>query len=228
MISFGLRLSPTGKIDFDNNYEIYSSFQSLISKYDNDLAMKIHENRGVPIFNLSSLIPIRFDGKPNWRNTSMFLIVINSIHDDLASSIVKMVKQEGKLTLNDGTLSLLSVDVKHLDYRFVPTIPELKSRGPIVIKDKEGYHVVGTPDYEKYLMGAMKRKADAVTGRETIVRGVSIVRGRRKLYRVHGHSVPASILDFILDADEDVIRTALIYGVGAKTQMGFGMVALND
>ena len=227
MISFGLRLSPTGKIDFDNNYEIYSSFQSLISKYDNDLAVKIHENRGVPIFNLSSLIPVRFNGEPNWRNASVFLIIINSIHNDLASSIVRMVKQEGKLTLNDGTLSLLSVDIKHLNHEFVPAIPELKSRGPIVVKDKEGYHVVGTPDYEKYLMDAMKRKADAVTGRETVVRGVRIVRGRRKLYHVHGHSVPASILDFILDADEDVVRTALIYGVGAKTQMGFGMVALN-
>ncbi|MDA8055870.1 MAG: hypothetical protein M0Z77_09550, partial [Thermoplasmatales archaeon] len=111
--------------------------------------------------------------------------------------------------------------------KIVTTITEIKPLQHIAIMVKGKYYSVGEREFEVHLLSALKRKADAVTGRNTVARGLTVTTGHPKVYIVNGHSVPASILNFILDADEDVIRTALIHGVGSKTQMGFGMVTLD-
>ncbi|MEM3191850.1 MAG: CRISPR-associated endoribonuclease Cas6 [Candidatus Parvarchaeota archaeon] len=177
---------------------------------------------------MSSLIPLKFQGKPSWLNARLFSLYINTVHPDIEEIFLSALTPGTVLILNSCMLNVLSIESKIITMDHLPLIPQLKCRGPVVIREKGKYFRVGDENFESHLISALKRKADAVVGKDTVVRGVKIINSRRKLYKVAGHNVPASILSFIVDADEDVIRTALTYGVGAKTQMGFGMVVLSE
>ncbi|MEM0136360.1 MAG: CRISPR-associated endoribonuclease Cas6, partial [Thermoplasmatales archaeon] len=223
-----LTISSNSTVPYDHQYELYSSVQSKIGMTDPNISHNIHESRGVPLFNMSSLLPIGFEGKPIWPNARLFALYINTTRQDVADTILAALKVGTQLTLNSCMLNLVSIDRGTVAMEHPPVTPELRCRGPIVIREKGKYFRVGDDGFESRLIAALKRKSDAVTGRDTIVRGLKITSAHKKRYTVAGHGIPASILSFILDADEDVIRTALTYGVGSKTQMGFGMVAVKE
>ena len=56
----------------------------------------------------------------------------------------------------------------------MPVFPQLKSRGPIVTREKGNYYRVGNIEFEFHLVSALKRKADAVTGRNTVANGLTV------------------------------------------------------
>ncbi len=228
MISIHVTLASDVGIHFDYQYELYSSLQSTIKRFNPAISSRIHENRGVPLFNSSSLLPINFVGKPSWTNARLFALIINTVYPDVLDTMMTALKTGTTLVLNSGMLKVVSVEARENVLDRIPTLPELKCRGPIVIRENGKYFRVGDEGFESHLISALKRKADAITGKDTNVRGIKITSAHRKRYMIRQHGIPASIISFILDADEDVIRTALIYGVGSKTQMGFGMVAVKE
>ncbi|MEM0134227.1 MAG: CRISPR-associated endoribonuclease Cas6 [Thermoplasmatales archaeon] len=222
------KISSNTTVFYDHQYELYSSIQKKIGKLDPNISLDIHKTRGVPLFNMSSLIPIGFEGKPSWPNARLFSLYINSIYQNIVETIIAALKIGTTIVLNSSVLNIISLDRNLVTFEHLPATPELKCRGPIVIREKGNYFRVGDQGFESHLIASLKRKADAVTHRDTVIRGLKITSGHRKRYTVAGHGVPASIISFILDADEDVIRTALTFGVGSKTQMGFGMVAVKE
>jgi CRISPR-associated endoribonuclease Cas6 len=228
MLSIDILLHAESPVPYNYQYELYSAIQSGIRTRNPNISTLIHNSRGVSLLNMSALLPLKFEGVPRWQNARMFALVINTIDPDVADAVSAVLTPGTSLRLNSCMFNVHSTKRMKMDFKYVPSLPELKGRGPIVIREKGKYYRVGDREFELHLSSALKRKADAVTGRNTVVRGLTIDRGRAKVYQVGGHNVPASILSFILDADEDVIRTALIYGVGSKTQMGFGMVTVGE
>ena len=228
MLSIDITLKTETSVPYNYQYELYSAIQSRIRTVSPETALRVHISKGVPLFNSSALLTLGFDGPAKWENARRFAFVINTIHQEVAEVISRVLQPGTSLYLNSCVLNVLSLKTGEIDFKFVPVLPQLKSRGPIVIREKGKYYRVGEREFEVHLVSALKRKADAVTGRNTVARGLTVTTSHPKVYIVSGHKVPASILSFILDADEDVIRTALIHGVGSKTQMGFGMVAVGE
>lgn len=228
MYSIDITLKAETSVPYNYQYELYSAIQSKIRTLNVEISLQIHNSKGVSLFNSSALLPLKFAGPARWENARVFAFVVNTTNQEVAEVIRRALQPGTSLSLNSCVLNILSLETREIDFKFMPVLPQLKSKGPIVIRDKEKYLRVGDQGFESQLANALKRKADAITGRDTLVRGVTITAGHPKVYQVNGHNVPASVLSFILDADEDVIRTALIYGVGSKTQMGFGMVTVND
>lgn len=223
-----ITLSSKTPVPYDYQYELYSSFQSKIGGSFPQISRCIHESKGVPLLNMSALLPIGFEGRPSWPNARSFALYINTTRNDVAEAFLSSLPVGFALALNSCMLTVISIKVAELSFDRVTVLPELKSRGPIVVRENNRYFRVGDVGFEGCLISALKRKADIITGKNTVVRGLKIVTEHRKMYSISGHSIPASIISFILDADEDVIRTALVYGVGSKTQMGFGMVTCRD
>ena len=228
MLSIDITFRTETSVPYNYQYELYSAIQSKMKTVSPETTQRVHSSRGIPLFNSSALLPLGFTGPAQWVNARTFMFMINTIYQEVADVIGKALQPGTSLRLNSCVLNVLSIKTREVDFKFVPVLPQLKSRGPIVIKEKEKYYMVGEREFEVHLLSVLKRKADAVTGRNTVARGLTVTTSHPKVYIVSGHKVPASILSFILDADEDVIRTALVYGVGAKTQMGFGMVAVGE
>jgi len=228
MYSLHAILASDTPVPYDYQYELYSAIQAQLKNYDENLSLLVHTNRGRSLFNLSSLLPIGFSGKRIWENARRFTFIVNTVDGRVKEAFSSFMREGKSLILNSVALKVVSVATREKDFARVPILPELHCRGPVVIRESGKYFRVGDPEFESKLSSALKRKADAITGNNTTVRGLTITSAHRKMYNVHGHNVPASIITFILDSDEDVIKTALIYGVGQKTQMGFGMVSYRD
>jgi CRISPR-associated endoribonuclease Cas6 len=226
MFTTDLVLSSETSVPYDYKYELYSAIMARIKNRNSELSTLIHTSRGIPLLNISSLLPLKFNGSAKWPNARLFALVINTVNSDVAETISAVFEKGVTIILNSVMLSVVSMTQKTVDFKYLPTLPVLKSRAPVVIRDNGKYYRFGDTEFEYKLAYSLKRKADAATGKNTVVRGLTITSGHRKIYVINGHAVPASIISFIIDADEDVVRTALVYGVGSKTQMGFGMVGV--
>ncbi|MEM3490240.1 MAG: hypothetical protein QXO75_11385, partial [Nitrososphaerota archaeon] len=95
---------------YDHQYELYSSIQSKIKEKNPEISQKIHDNKGVPFFNMSSLIPLKFQGKPSWLNARLFSLYINTVHPDIEEIFLSALTPGTVLILNSCMLNVLSIE----------------------------------------------------------------------------------------------------------------------
>ena len=215
-------------VPYDHQYVMYSSILLAINKYDPALAHEIHDKNAFPQFTMSQLIPAGDrDFLPEGIKAKRFVLMIISKNDKIINSCQKSLQESKKLSIADTRLIYHSSRV--VDVREPPEIPELVSRSPIVLKSGGKYISFGDEEFldtlKSNILGKVKAIHNSSTGRISFVR---VLEGRKKAYTIHSAKVSCSIIRFIIDADRVVLDTIMNYGIGSKTQMGFGMVEVKQ
>lgn len=215
-------------VPYDHQYEMYSSILLAINKYDPTLAREIHDKNAIPQFTMSQLIPA---GKrqfvPEGIRARRFVLMVISKNDKIMNSFQKSLQEYKKLSIGETRLIYHSSRV--VDVRVPPEIPELVSRSPIILKSGGKYIAFGDDSFLDTLKSNILGKAKAINNStDCKISFVRILEGRKKAYTIHSAKVSCSIVRFIIDADRVVLETIMNYGIGSKTQMGFGMVEVKQ
>jgi CRISPR-associated endoribonuclease Cas6 len=116
-----------------------------------------------------------------------------------------------------------------VEVRIPPEIPELVSRSPIILKSGKEYISFGDDTFLDILKSNILGKVKAIhNSSDYKISFIRILDGRKKAFTIHSAKVSCSIIRFIIDADRVVLETIMNYGIGSKTQMGFGMVEVKQ
>jgi CRISPR-associated endoribonuclease Cas6 len=116
-----------------------------------------------------------------------------------------------------------------VEVRIPPEIPELVSRSPIILKSGKEYISFGDDTFLDILKSNILGKVKAIhNSSDYKISFIRILDGRKKAFTIHSAKVSSSIIRFIIDADRVVLETIMNYGIGSKTQMGFGMVEVKQ
>jgi hypothetical protein len=87
VLSIDILLQAETPIPYNYQYELYSAIQSGISTRSPDISALIHSSKGVPLLNMSALLPLKFNGAPRWQNARVFALVINPTNQDVADAV---------------------------------------------------------------------------------------------------------------------------------------------
>ena len=214
-------------LPYDHQYMLYSSLLNQIDHVDSGLARLIHTEKTKPLFVMSQIIPAgNRSFTPDGIKADRFVLIFVSDDEKILDRIDRSFSEFGHLEVGPMVLNYHSST--RLAVPSPPTTPELVTRSPIILKGNGKYISFGDSNFSDILKSAILRKAMAVGGSQAeSISFLRIVEGRRKAFTVHSAKIPCSIIKFIIDADRTILDTILIYGIGAKTQMGFGMIEVS-
>jgi CRISPR-associated endoribonuclease Cas6 len=215
-------------LPYDHQYAMYSSILQVINRYDPTLATEIHNKYTIPQFTMSQLIPAG-DRQflPEGIKAKRFVLMIISNSDRIINTCQKSLKEYGKLSI--GKMNLIYHSSRVVSVKEPPEIPELVSRSPIILKSEGKYVSFGDDEFLDALKSNILGKVKAIhNSSDYMISFIRILEGRKKAYTIHSAKVSCSIIRFIIDADRIVLQTIMNYGIGSKTQMGFGMVEVRQ
>lgn len=214
-------------IPYDHSYLVYSSLLQALQEKDGQLDTIIHSEKKSPLYAMSNLIPsgnCKFTSKG--MNAHKLVLLISSAHDDILSRFEKAISLAGHIKVGPAVLNYHSSSMTDI---VVPSsVPELVSRSPIVLRDSNRYVTSGDSDFIHVLKSKIIAKVSATDNLHNP--RISLLRltwNKKKVFTVHSGKVPCSLVKFVIDADEPVLKNILTYGIGAKTQLGFGMIEVS-
>jgi len=210
------------EIPYEHTYYIYSSILNRIGKYDPDLAENIHNGK-TPQYVMSQLIPA---GKAKFTSSGLkakrFVLLIKTMNDALLDKLIKFFETGSRLSGPDFSLSVFST--RKVVCEYLPIYPQLVTRAPVILKNGNSYIGPEDEEFADTLIQNIRGKNLKIFGRSGEIKKLNITYSKRKISHIHGIPILSSIFKFIIDGDEDILRTVLCYGIGKNTQMGFGMV----
>lgn len=214
-------------IPYENQRYIYSYILKQLEIEYSEISYNIH-NTKIPYFVMSQLIP---SGGTKFNTLGIkskrFVLIINSYKEDLIKIISNYFKP-GSIITNDY-FKLYTYSSYILQPKFDDSFPELVSRSPIILKDETNKYVgFGDSNFEDSLKRNIENKCKKITGKDKQINGLNIIYGKRKISHIHNIPIISSVVKFVVDASPDLIKTALCVGIGKNTQMGYGMVDIND
>lgn len=213
-------------IPYEHQYYLHAYILSELQKINTKLASELYNSK-IPYFVMSQLIP---GGKSVFKKDGFYsrrlVLFINSENKPLLE-FLKTVFADGKIIL----LKDLKLQV-HSSYIFDPTIdeliPELVTRSPLILKDNNKYIAYGDANFNTILLKSLTGKLSKIFEYDVKIRGINVIYGKKKLYHIHNSPIVCSVIKFIIDADPEVVKALLCFGIGKNTRLGFGMVDLHD
>lgn len=214
-------------LPYDHQYALYSAIIKALSNSDSELSNLIHTEKKFPMFVMSQLLP---SGKKEYVDLGIlskrYVLLLVSAREDVVQKIGDIISQEQVLYLGGFGLKYFSSRIEEV--KTFPHLPELVTRSPLVLRDHERYVSYGDPDFLEILkmkiMDKFNRTNPSASAKISFLR---IIEGRRKLFSIHNGRIPCSIIKFVIDTDEVLLENMMTYGIGAKTQMGFGMIEVS-
>lgn len=213
-------------IPYEHQYYIHAFILSELEKINKKLASELYHSK-IPYFVMSQLIPAENAiFKKEGFFSKRLVLFINSANTFLLEFLKLIFSADKNIMLNGIKLHV------HSSYIFEPqideVIPEIVTRSPIILKDNNRYIAYGDDDFYETLINSMSNKLSKIFGYEIKIRGINITYGKRKLYHIHNSPIVCSMVKFVIDADIEVIKALLCFGIGKNTRLGFGMVDLHD
>lgn len=213
-------------IPYEHQYYIHSYILSELKVINEKLANEMYNSK-IPYFVMSQLNP---GGNSIFKKDGFyckrFVLFINSENRYLLEFLKNIFSENKIILLKDIKLRV------HSSYIFQPKIdeiiPELVTRSPIILKNNSRYVAYGDDIFYDTFLESIEKKFAKILNKSITIRGLNIIYGKRKLYHIHNAPIECSVIKFIIDADVDVIRAILCFGIGKNTRLGFGMVDLND
>ena len=118
MFTTDIVLSSETSVPYDYKYELYSAIQTHIRDHNPELSTLIHGSKGIPLLNMSSLLPLRFDGPAKWPNARLFALVINTVNSDVAETISSVLEKGTTIILNSSMLSVISISKRQVILKY--------------------------------------------------------------------------------------------------------------
>ena len=213
-------------IPYDHQYYLHAYILSELKSINIALSNELYNSK-IPYFVMSQLIP---SGNAHFDKLGFYsgklVLIINSSNSDLLNYIKKIFDEGQIISLKELNLRV------HSSHIFKPELstylPELSSRSPVIIKYNNRYVGYGDKDFEAILKLSIQNKVEKILQRPIKIDGLKITYGKRKLSHIHNSPITSSIIKFVILSDLDVIKTILCCGVGKSTQLGYGMVDIND
>lgn len=210
---------------FDHQFLVYSSILNMIRERNGLLSKKIHETKAAPLFVMSQLNPIsEAVFSKNGISADSYMLKINTWQDDIADAFNDLFSPNTVFSVGKLDLVVERREIRDISVSGAPPAAVLKTLSPIVLRTREGYIRYGDKGFEEALTNSIMRKTERVTGNVPAPVSINILNGKKKLSSVHGGLIPCSHIKFEVMCDRMTMEVCTVRGIGAKTQIGFGMV----
>lgn len=213
-------------IPYEHQYFIHAYIMSEMKLMNPKLASELYHSQ-IPYFVMSQLLPTApAIFKKDGFNTKKLVLIINSASKNLLEFIQRILAAGRILNIDKLQLKVFSSYITKPEVSSY--LPEFTSKSPLVLKYNNKYVGYGDDKFEEILKFSIKRKLNKILGKEIEINTLKVTYGKRKLSHIHNSPITSSIIKFIIDSDEEVIKSILCYGIGKSTQLGYGMVDIND
>ncbi len=211
---------------FNNRYLFYSLFLDTIRISNENISKKIHNGEIKRAFLFSNLF---YNKKINPKFLpSRFHIYITSAYKEVASSLINGFEKKKLFNVNGSLIFLEDIVMETFD-----TLDSLTLISPIVVRNKDGkpFEEYNKNKFEEKLEEYFNRLASSLNINEKI--NISIEGNlRKKLFKIKNTYVRAwEFIDKNSSIEIKGSRLAkqllLYYGLGDKTNLGFGMLGVN-
>ena len=213
-------------IPYEHQYFIHAYILSELKKFNEKLASQLYHSK-IPYYVMSQLIP----SNKAIFNTQGFIcdkLVFFITSSDLSLlQFIKFIFEQNKI-IQIKNLKLKVYSSYIIEQKVDAIIPEIVTRSPIILKENGRYIAYGDKNFPQILLKHIEKKYSKIMNKNIKIRAINIIFGKRKLYHIHNSPINSSIIKFMIDTDPEVIESMLCFGIGKNTQLGFGMVDIND
>ena len=215
-----------GIIPYEHQYFIHAYIMSELKLMNPKLASELYHSR-IPYFVMSQLLP---SGKARFQKEGFYagklVLIINSSNKNLLEFIERIMG--ANRILNVGKIQLKVFSSYLTRPEIASYLPEFTSKSPIILKRDNRYIGYGDENFGEILKSSIEIKMNKILGKKIEIKAFKITYGKRKLSHIHNSPITSSIIKFIIDTDEDVVKSILCFGIGKSTQLGYGMVDIDD
>ena len=213
-------------IPYEHQYFIHAYIMSELKLINPKLASELYHSK-IPYFVMSQLIP---SGTAKFVKEGFYarklVLLINSANKNLLE-FIERIMDIGRI-INIGKIQLKVFSSYVTKPEISSYLPEFTSKSPIILKRDDRYIGYGDEKFEEILKSSIEIKMNKILGKKIEIRAFMLTYGKRKLSHIHNSPITSSIIKFIIDTDADVIKSMLCFGIGKSTQLGYGMVDIND
>jgi CRISPR-associated endoribonuclease Cas6 len=222
---------------YDNRYSTYSALLKVIKSQNKKLAEDIHENRIPRAFLFSNFI------FPNLRGRKFnFHLYLTSSYSEVFSALLKGFSKLYVISINNQFLYKANLEIERYD---ISNIDSFTFLSPFILRDKEGKTTDLQDSFSMLIKEQIKRVADALYESNKIkskIGDFDVVLNtsgfKKKLFKIKKNdSNVTSYRAWSATSANETIKfegkskdlakaIALYYGVGDKTNFGFGMLGL--
>ncbi len=223
-LEFWIKVAEPTAILYDNRYAFYSAFLKVIQSAEPRLAEEIHAGHLPRPFLFSNLIFNR--GNPAKSNAAH--MYITSPYGRVFSSLLRGLSSVNALNLHQTSFIIKNLSVQDIEV----SSNKFTFLSPLLLRDKSGQAL---SSFNKELFEDKIKDGLLRVGKKLGLEGepaVHIIGNsmKRKLYNIKGTFwrayVPANGEALEIDGPDEWRALALYYGIGDKTQMGFGMLGV--
>jgi len=217
---------------YDNRYSTYSALLNVIKSQNVKLAEEIHENKIPRAFLFSNFI------FPNLRGRKFkFHLYITSSYNEIFSALLKGFSKLDAISINNQFLFKANLQIERYD---IANIDSFTFLSPFILRDKKGKTTESEDSFSNLIKEQIKRVANALYENNKLKEKIDdfdIVLNtsgfKKKLFviknttcRAWSATSPNDTIKFEGKSKDLVKAIALYYGIGDKTNFGFGMLGL--
>jgi len=206
---------------------------ALYNSIDNDLAEFLHDkgfmmgNRTFKMFSFSRLNgPFQLNREKNKITfTGKIKLVVSSPIDDFCQSLVNILLTRGSMLFGKPKLEVSKVYIKKMEVSGENTL--LRPDG----RKYTCYFQPGDPDYERLLGENLRKKYQAIYGKEAPSGEVKVkALGRQKLgvIKYKGFIIKGYSGKIQLTGPQSLLQMGVDSGLGSKNSQGFGCVEVEE